>query len=360
MSFYLRKSLRAGPFRMNLSKSGVGVSVGVPGFRVGAGPRGNYVHMGSHGVYYRASLPSARRNSHARRPPSPIAHPPVPVPSPSDVVLEDVTGATTVLMAASSSSELLAQVQKAARAPRLWPWVGVAGLVLIGAFGQPAATVIVAIFTAAAMIWTLQQDKARRSVVVFYDVNDEAATHFQGLVDAFGRARSSQRAWHLLAQGAVRTAYQYKTNAGATQVIRRVDARLDLGGPAVLVTNIAVPSLQTPAPSIYFLPDRILVRERRTYAEATYASCNVHAEETQFIENGRVPQDSQQVRTTWRYVNVKGGPDRRFKDNRQLPVVCYGELTVDAPNGLHAIWQFSRPAAAADLANALERMRDQS
>jgi hypothetical protein len=35
-------------------KSGLGVSAGVPGFRVGTGPRGNYVHMGRHGVYCRA------------------------------------------------------------------------------------------------------------------------------------------------------------------------------------------------------------------------------------------------------------------------------------------------------------------
>ncbi|MGI3781861.1 MAG: DUF4236 domain-containing protein, partial [Janthinobacterium lividum] len=38
MGFYLRKSLHAGPFRLNLSKSGVGVSAGVPGFRIGTGP----------------------------------------------------------------------------------------------------------------------------------------------------------------------------------------------------------------------------------------------------------------------------------------------------------------------------------
>jgi hypothetical protein len=31
MGFYVRKSLKAGPFRFNLSKSGVGVSAGVPG-----------------------------------------------------------------------------------------------------------------------------------------------------------------------------------------------------------------------------------------------------------------------------------------------------------------------------------------
>ncbi|MGO9102221.1 MAG: DUF4236 domain-containing protein [Mycobacterium sp.] len=42
MAFYIRKAVKAGPFRFNLSKSGIGVSTGVPGFRVGSGPRGNY------------------------------------------------------------------------------------------------------------------------------------------------------------------------------------------------------------------------------------------------------------------------------------------------------------------------------
>lgn len=51
MGFYIRKYVQAGPFRLNLSKSGLGVSVGVPGFRVGSGPRGNYVHMGRHGAF---------------------------------------------------------------------------------------------------------------------------------------------------------------------------------------------------------------------------------------------------------------------------------------------------------------------
>lgn len=34
MGFSYRKSIKAGPFRLNLSKSGLGLSAGVPGFRV--------------------------------------------------------------------------------------------------------------------------------------------------------------------------------------------------------------------------------------------------------------------------------------------------------------------------------------
>lgn len=40
MGWSFRKSFRAGPFRVNLGKSGVGVSVGGKGFRTGINSRG--------------------------------------------------------------------------------------------------------------------------------------------------------------------------------------------------------------------------------------------------------------------------------------------------------------------------------
>ncbi|QOK83482.1 DUF4236 domain-containing protein [Ralstonia solanacearum] len=46
MGFYVRQSVKVGPLRFNFSKSGVGVSTGVKGIRIGTGPRGNYIHMG--------------------------------------------------------------------------------------------------------------------------------------------------------------------------------------------------------------------------------------------------------------------------------------------------------------------------
>lgn len=52
----------------------------------------------------------------------------------------------------------------------------------------------------------------------------------------------------------------------------------------------------------------------------------------------------------------QNGPDRRFKDNRQLPILSYGQVTLEAPNGLHAIWQFSRAEAAPELAQGLRAM----
>jgi hypothetical protein len=70
MGFYIRRSVKAGPFRLNLSKSGIGVSAGIPGLRVGSSPRGSYVHMGGHGVYYRQTLSSPKQRSSSPRPAS--------------------------------------------------------------------------------------------------------------------------------------------------------------------------------------------------------------------------------------------------------------------------------------------------
>jgi hypothetical protein len=43
-------SIKAGPLRLNLSRSGIGVSAGIPGLRIGTGPRGSYVRMSAGGV----------------------------------------------------------------------------------------------------------------------------------------------------------------------------------------------------------------------------------------------------------------------------------------------------------------------
>ena len=58
MGLFYRKSVNFGPFRVNLSKSGVGYSVGGRGFRVGKSARGRRYSAFSipgSGVGYRSS-----------------------------------------------------------------------------------------------------------------------------------------------------------------------------------------------------------------------------------------------------------------------------------------------------------------
>lgn len=64
MSWYIRKSVKAGPVRFNLSKGGVGLSIGVTGFRIGIKPNGrSYIHAGRYGLYYRDELGNNNTNN---------------------------------------------------------------------------------------------------------------------------------------------------------------------------------------------------------------------------------------------------------------------------------------------------------
>jgi hypothetical protein len=55
---------------------------------------------------------------------------------------------------------------------------------------------------------------------------------------------------------------------------------------------------------------------------------------TQFTENATVPSDSQIVGQTWAKCNKDGSPDRRFRDNYQIPVAHYGTLLFTTDDGL--------------------------
>ena len=68
MGFYFRKSKSFGPFRLNLSKSGVGVSTGVKGARLSIGPNGTYVNVGRNGIYYRKKISGSSSKKAAANP----------------------------------------------------------------------------------------------------------------------------------------------------------------------------------------------------------------------------------------------------------------------------------------------------
>jgi hypothetical protein len=347
MSFYVRKSVKAGPFRFNLSKSGVGVSAGVPGFRVGSGPRGNYVRVGAGGVYYRATLGAQQPTT-----PEPTWQPPPPPPV-ADVLLEDITGAEATELLPTGSGDIVEQLNQVASRWRIFPWA--LGLLIVVLLAQPVVGAVLLLPGVPGLTWLWFNDRARRTVVAFYDVNDTPAAWFQGLVDAAQALAGSHALWRVDAAGNVRTTYQYKVNAGAGTIVSRKRAGASDQPPAALATNIAVPSITAGKSALYFLPDRVLVNDAKRFSDVSYAELQIQMTSQRFIESQRPPRDAAQVDTTWQYVNVKGGPDQRFKNNRQLPVMLYGELDLASGGGLHWLLQCSQPAMAEGLAAALLR-----
>lgn len=107
MGFYFRRSASFGPFRLNLSKSGIGASVGVKGARLTFSPKGRtYITVGGGGFYYRQSLSSGTR-------PSPPRENAQPVPEVASV--DEIKTADVEELRDSSQSELVEDLNKRAK-----------------------------------------------------------------------------------------------------------------------------------------------------------------------------------------------------------------------------------------------------
>jgi len=101
----------------------------------------------------------------------------------------------------------------------------------------------------------------------------------------------------------------------------------------------------------------LLISDGSIFSEVGYNEVQVEGSLQRFVEDGKFPKDSQQVGTTWRFVNVDGGPDRRFNNNRQIPVMLYGEVDISTASGMRWVLQVSRSEAAGRLAADLTALR---
>ena len=197
-----------------------------------------------------------------------------------------------------------------------------------GALG--AVSVILGVtVTAAAWIW----ESKRRTVSITYDLDDDSVSLFKQVISAFNNLASNKRVWVLQASRDIKQLQEAKLNAGAGRLVDRIDVQIGEGNPPWVVTNISVPVLTTKATSLYMMPDGILVYDKAGVGFVDYEGVSTVSNTTNFIEE-RPPRDSMVVGQTWKHPNKDGGPDKRFKDNYQIPICLYGELQISSQSGL--------------------------
>lgn len=324
MSFYLRKRLSLGPFRFNVSGSGVGLSAGVKGFRVGTGPRGNYVHVGRGGVYYRHTFSAP------------------PVAPQRRGGMQEIESGAAAAIGDASSEDLLAELRAKRRKLTLQPFAiaGAALLLLLGfATGSGWATLLCVVAGVTLILAAGRRDRIAKTTVILYELEppiDDAFRRFHEWADALARVG---RTWHVAASASVR---DRKYHAGASDLVQRTVTSMRPFAPPLVTTNVPVWSIGAGRQVLYFLPDRLLVYDAAGIGAVSYRNLELSVGRQRFIEEDVVPPDATVVEYTWRYTNKSGGPDRRFRDNRQIPICLYDELAFRTASGLNEVFQISR------------------
>ena len=263
MPFYIRKSISAGPFRFNLSKSGLGLSVGIKGLRLGlVGPRGHYIHAGRGGLYYRASLnPAAPR----RQPLDPKVQEPQLEKreqySDAAVQMIEIESGDVLEMRDERFQELLDEIkakQSQIRYEVLFGCgmvgLGLATVFLIGQTGLPILALSVPAWGAGRWL-----DSYKRRSVLFYELDDEATKAYEAMTHAFDDMMRCSGKWYLQASGVVRDLNTWKHSAGATQIVSSKATTLAYSVPKIIATNITPPSIQAGRQTVHFFPDAAFV-----------------------------------------------------------------------------------------------------
>ena len=361
MGFYFRKSVRVGLLRLNFSSGGIGISAGIPGLRIGTGPRGSYVHAGRNGFYYRQSLGTvSRRRSSASSSARPSIGRPFNTPERSEHLgMVEIDSGDVLLMSDASSSALLEQLASARRAWRLAPFIlGGGALIALELLlvqpslprWLPAAVAALGLIAAAVASYF---DAVRKTVVMLYDFDDAAKARFQKLHDQFGMFARCERVWHVQAQARSR---DVKYTSGAGTIVKREPITLSIARPKFVKTNIEVPTIPVGSQTLYFFPDRLLVTDSRGVGAVQYGDLAIERMTCKFAETGYVPRDTEVDGHTWAYTNKAGGPDRRFKNNQQIPWARYVDVTLRSKSGLHELISLSRTERSDALEDAIAEL----
>ena len=199
-------------------------------------------------------------------------------------------------------------------------------------------------------------DKRRFAMELHYDMDEQFRQVYQQFGNHFTSFSRSARIWQYVN---ARQVNDYKRNAGAGKLINRLALRGISGNQVPLphfITNVSIPYLKLSNLELYFLPERLLVKRGGTFAAVFYKNLRITGFTTRFIEDESVPHDAQVIDQTWRYLNKSGGPDRRFNNNRQLPICAYSEYTLSSDTGIYEVITTSKQGAMDGFASFLTRI----
>ncbi|ESY80147.1 hypothetical protein X739_29225 [Mesorhizobium sp. LNHC220B00] len=232
---------------------------------------------------------------------------------------------------------------------------GIAGFLVGTKLGGAAPVLGIGAFVPGMLIgkWF---DSYRRVSVLYYDLEKDAEAAYGRLVGAFETLTGCAGRWHVAAGGKIEDLTAWKRNAGASMLVDKKPTTLTSSLPKVVRSNVTPPSIHVGRQVLFFMPDLVLVKDGNRYGAVGYADLQTQFAPSNFIETGKVPSDAEIVSYTWAHPNKNGGPDKRFKDNRQIPVCRYEALRFSSPSGLNELVEFSKTNVSQPFCQALSAL----
>jgi len=321
MGIRMRKSINlGGGFRINLSKSGVGYSWGVPGYRVTKTATGKtrktysipgtgigYVEEGKKNNKYPSTVPAQSQQE---------------VPIYSNV--EEIESSDITNFKPAEYIDLINKLQSTIMWNKVSTWLCICIILstnplffLIGIAGIALKIYI----------------HLKGIIKLDYEFDTESKAEYEKKIAAWKSLNSCKKIWQIIQSGKINNS---KTSGGATSAVKRLPFSINTKLPWYLKCNIEVVVLAFKKETLIILPDKLLLIKNKKLGAISYENIHYDIYATGFLEDKRPPKDSELVKYVWQKTNKDGSPDKRFKGNKQIPVYKYGSIQLSSPEGLNA------------------------
>jgi hypothetical protein len=370
VSFRFRRSVRLFPgVRLNFSKSGISASIGGAPFTL---------NVGSRGLMSTASIPgtgiSFRQYPHRPRSGPRIPYDPprfVPsVPEPamdneirsepaSEVSSEGLAALLKLLKDANAERRALqealpeAQEEEFQRIRRFEKRRD--GFLLKRLLPKQLARFEAEANDAQEEVKKLKAQLEQAVIRTELEVPEKLMDEYGKLRQSFEVVSSCHMIWDVVGERKVDPRRE-RSNAGRAVDRKRVD--FILGRSEILSYAEPVPLLRNRnGGDLYVYPGFLLVVDSPTaFGLVDLREISVEARRVQCTEEEAVPSDAERVGITWRRVNADGSPDRRYRDNSELPLVIYGSIRLHSMGGLDEEYQFSNALLATAFGTAFQEL----
>lgn len=180
--------------------------------------------------------------------------------------------------------------------------------------------------------------KTKGIIELDYVIDSDQITVVEERIEPLLRILKSNKLWRIFQSSKV---IDRKYTSGASNLVKRSLTKGNTKAPFPFKANTQVVTFKSKREMLFFLPDKLFVMKGSNIGVLNYSDFSSEIITTNFIESELVPKDATVIGQTWKYVNKSGGPDKRFKDNRQLPICKYGELQLKSLKGLNTVIMFS-------------------
>lgn len=331
MGFRFRKSVNFGGFRINLSKTGIGYSFGVPGFR--------WTKLANGRTRTTASIPGTglsyvKENSRQKS----AKQTTVPQLMPGQHLSKTTTFSPEKYE--STDSEVFLNALKRYKYRQVFLKTMILTSALCCLSLEMPFFILLILFCMLSLYVFLYN---RVNVEFIYDEHSqEKQSNINSVLEIL---RNSHRAFEAKE---VYSNNNTKYTGGAGESIKGSKFSVKKRRPPFMKINNKCYSVFLNGKKLYFLPNGILVNSLFDLYLLSIKDLRIHLEETMYIEFG-TPKDSELIKHTWLYVNKQGGPDRRFKNNLMLNGNRYGVIQFQIPEVLDLIVCFSNYKAVPEL-----------